>query len=491
MALKKLSEVKVGSVVRIGGIDYTVSGNFGYDLQLVRGGLSRRASNITNVNHGTLITVISEPSSKQQELNAALAKRKGDRKANLVESLKGQINGAKALGSAVDGKARFEASIAKAGVAAVREEVREVAQGIAGLNDDVENGFEEIEEDIEDIKERLEDVEYAVEGVSEDVGDVFARLSKLESKERARDMQNNIQAQLNQKLANKKSNSNGGNKMTNLLGSFKGLFGKVEGQFAVAATGQIAMRNGLSNSYVVYDKETGTITDVQNLVLDFKVPAFRLPVEAKDVKVGNIVVNNGTYGYVTETADGFVKVTFPTKNSQGTVLPTRNLVMAKPFYTVVQTLDIAGQAGFNPALLLAMGDGKKDDILPFLLMSGGLGGQAQAGGIDPTMLMLLGDNTDELLPFLLLQQGGLTQEGFNPLMLLALSGKGGKGKDLLPLLLMGQGGAQAGGINPLMLMAMGDGELDLTTLALMGGLGGANPFGQVAAPAKAKKEDGK
>lgn len=295
-----------------------------------------------------------------------------------------------------------------------------------------------------------------------------------------------LQDRLNQSLAQQKQTTQGGKgTMKNLFGAFKNQFGKVEGRFAFSiATGGLAIRKGHTNEFVAFNAETGTITEVTGLTLDFNVPAFKLPVEASQVKKGQIVLNGTDYGYVTNVADGYLEVVIPEKNVRGSVLPTTNVIMGgKAFYTVVQTLDAAGEGGFNPMLLMAMGDGKKDDLLPFLLMSGGLGGAQAAGQIDPMMLMMLQDSADDLLPLMLMQQGGALGEGFNPLMFLMMSdkkgGKGGKFDDLLPLMMMQQGGAAAGGINPMMLMMMGDGGGDMKDLLMMQALGGQgfNLFG--------------
>jgi hypothetical protein len=123
-----------------------------------------------------------------------------------------------------------------------------------------------------------------------------------------------------------------------------------------------------------------------------------------------------------------------------------------------------------------------------MALTGGFGG-GNAGEFNPMMLAMLGDNVDELLPLFLMQQGGATggKDLQSLLPLLLLGDKGGKSKDLLPLLAMsgGLGGAQgANGFNPMMMLALGDGELDVTTLALMGGFGQGGLFGQ----ASAKKE---
>ncbi|BCO16262.1 hypothetical protein_gp209 [Bacillus phage vB_BceM_WH1] len=264
--------------------------------------------------------------------------------------------------------------------------------------------------------------------------------------------------------------------MKNLFAGVKGQFGKVENVFAFSpVTGGLAVKVG-NGQFVAF--QDGQLVDVQGLTLDFKVPAFKLPVVASEVQAGDIVLNGAEYLYVTGVSDNYVEAVSPARREKVNVLPTTNLFFGKPFFTVVRTMDGAG-AGFDPTMLLLMSDGgNKEDLLPFLLMSGGLGGAQAAGQINPMMLMALQDSTDDLLPLLLMQQGGAMGEGFNPLMLLAMGeGKGGKLNDLLPLMMM-QGGGAAGAMNPMMMMMlMGDGKGgDMKDIMMMQALSGGNGF---------------
>lgn len=250
---------------------------------------------------------------------------------------------------------------------------------------------------------------------------------------------NNLQEKFAAKSASKQKG------FGSIVNNFKGLFGKVEGLFAFSPlTGGLAIKKK-DGGLVAY--KDGGLTDVSGLSLDFNVPAFKLPVAAKDVKAGDVVLHNGEAAYVIGVNDDYLETIVPEKASKGSVLPVKNILFGQSFYVVVKTLDAAGNGGFDPMLLLALGDGNKDDLLPLLLMGGGLGGNGQAGAIDPMTLMLLQDKTDDLLPLILMQQGGLAGQGFNPLFFLLGEDKGSK-SDLLPLLLMQQGGGLFGQAAP-------------------------------------------
>lgn len=384
-------------------------------------------------------------------------------------------------------QARLDATIAKSSVQSVRQEVKDTQSSVHNLAfevDAVARHNEELSEEVYVLSSRVNEI---TKKQLEEEKKVNLQ-NELNRKLAQSKVQADVQAQLNQKLNQKTTGGNG--TMKNVLGAFKNQFGKVEGKFAFSPiTGGLALRKGISQDFVAYNAATGELTDVSGLTLKFDVPAFKLPIGEKDVNPGDLVIHNGEFVYVTKKSDGYLETINPEKAVRGSVIPTKNALLGAAFYTVVKTLDAAGQGGFNPMLLMALNKGgSSSDLLPLLLASGGIGGGA-TGGIDPTMLMLLGDDVEDLLPLVLMQQGGATGAGFNPLMFLAMN-KGGKSKDLLPLLMMSgglQGGAQAGGMNPMMMMALaGDGDIDFTTLALMGGMNGGGLFGQ--APAVASKE---
>lgn len=555
MALKKIHEVKVGSKIRVKGVDYKVQRNTIADLVLnkvVGIALEERTTQLKQLLPDISATtgyveVTSEPkadltSELRGQLNVTPSSlteqlRKQKVQQDLTESLRSQVeedcdceddeddeDEDEEVSATVDvdyrgpietanlrsqaahqaaNQARLEATIAKAKATGAIESVNYLAEEVEIVSERLDV-HEEAHNALADVVERQafeqaissDSLASAFRGVS---GRVSAIENKIKEEERkvslqaelnrklaAKKVQSDLQAQLNQKLNQK---TTGGNGMKNILGAFKAQFGKVEGKFAFSpVTNGLALRKGISTDFVAYDAKAKTLTDVSGLTLKFDVPAFKLPTAEKDVKVGDIIIHNAEYVYVTKKADGYLETINPEKAVRGSVIPTKNALLGAAFYTVVKTLDAAGEGGFNPMLLMAMGNGSKDELLPLLLMSGGLGGAAKQGQIDPTMLMLLGDSVDELLPLVLMQQGGVTGQGFNPLMFLAMN-KGGKFSELLPLLAMtgglGQAGGQAGAINPMMLLAMGDGGSDMKDLFLMQALTGQNIFGGAAPKAPA------
>lgn len=383
-------------------------------------------------------------------------------------------------------EAKFQASTVAKKAEATALEVGDLSATLSAVDEDV-YGLTLRSNEQDRAIGAVQDYAYSVSDVAHNA---LRTAQRVEQKQTQEEQKMSLQNELNQKLAMQKkfnesvskNKTTGGNgTMKNVLGAIKNQFGKVEGKFAFSpVTGGLALRKGISQEFVAYNKEAKELTDVSGLTLKFDVPAFKLPVAANQVAVGDLVIHNNEYVYVTKKADGYLETLNPEKAVNGSVVPTKNALLGAAFYTVVKTLDAAGQGGFNPMMLMAMGDGNKDELVKIMALTGGLGGtQGEAGQIDPMMFALLGDNMDDLLPLMLMQQGGAVGgQGIQSMLPFLLMGdKGGKSKDLLPLLMMsgGLGGAQgqAGQMNPMMMMALaGDGEMDMTTLALMGGFGG-------------------
>lgn len=555
MSLKRLSDVSVGSLVKFGGDIYKLHsreyGNFLFQKKVgpffnaEKQGAGTLISDYDGA-ESHLVNVVEVASGSQSDLTSQLRKQVSTQ--SLTESLRAQVEeqdddddddddyspSSYAYGyaqpaqsvslpgidleqvkkdsltanlrsqQAVQGtaQAQLNATIAKAKATGAQASVEYLAEKL-----------EVVDHNTLLLRDDADEESYRLRQVQSQQEDHEYRIAALEEKQFEEENKVSLERELNEKLALQskfnqatKKQTTGGNGMKNVLGNFKNQFGKVEGKFAFAATGGIALRSGLTNTFVSYDKDAKTLTDVSGLTLKFDVPAFKLPVAAAQVKVGDLIIHNAEFVFVTKKADGYLEVINPEKGVNGSVVPTKNAILNAAFYTVVKTLDAAGGDGFNPLLLMAMSKGESNDsLLPLLLMGGGLGGNAQgaqAGAIDPMMFMLLGDKVDDILPLILMQQGGAlgggaAQGGIQGILPFLLMGDDKSSKDLLPLLMMSgglgaQGGGQAGAINPLMFLAMGDGDIDPMTLMMMsGGFGGQGGglFGQAPQAPQAPAQD--
>ena len=530
MALKRLSEVSIGSKIELHSRIYKVVENNDevvlLQKEVVKGIFGEKTGAgavISNYDgpESHLVNVVEEASGSKPSLTSQLKTQlNAGSQSSLTDSLRAQVTrGTVVSGNigfateklkpvpAVDLKTSLQAQVA----AQKADQAFKVGAEAKIAADSASKQASEVRSEVCAVKGEVRTVRNAIDAYNErqrqterSQGNLEARIARVEQKQVEEENKVSLQEQFNKQLglqkqfneSLKQQKTGGNNTMKKLLGNAFN-FGKVEGKFAFSPiTGGLALRKGISEDFIAYNKETKELTDVSGLTLKFNVPAFKLPVAAAQVVVGDIIIHNGEFVYVTKKADGYLEVINPEKGANASVIPTKNAILNATFYTVVKTLDAAGEGGFNPLLLMALDKGSdKKDLLPLLLMSGGLGNAGIPGAIDPTLLMLLGDDVDDLLPLVLMQQGGATGAGFNPLMFL-LMGKGEKSKDLLPLLFAtgGFSGAQAGAFNPMMLLAMGDGDIDpMTLMALSGGFGGqaGGIFGQAPAAAQAVNTDKK
>lgn len=195
-----------------------------------------------------------------------------------------------------------------------------------------------------------------------------------------------------------------------------------------------------------------------------KIPAFAMITPHDQVEPGDLVCGaDSILGWVTAKNGASYQLMDQHGHNKQYTLPKVTMAGIEGAMVVKNLFGLAGGAGAGAALggnlgmLLAFGgEDKLDDLLPLLLMSGGLGGAApSAGGVAAPNPMA------SILPLMLLSKGGLGG-----------ASAGGSSMDkLLPLLMMGGlGGGAGAGMNPLMMMAM---------------LGKGDVFGSADEPVKA------
>lgn len=141
--------------------------------------------------------------------------------------------------------------------------------------------------------------------------------------------------------------------------------------------------------------------DVSDMLIDIPNICYMMPVAKSTIKEGDFILHKGKWTRVdcVEEVDNYLSVEKINEQEVVQVLPTKN-VFGFDYYTkLICPIDsFEGADGFgattdNPfgmlPLMMAMKDGKKDNLLPFMLMSG------KMDMSNPMMLMMLsGDNSN-------------------------------------------------------------------------------------------------
>lgn len=167
------------------------------------------------------------------------------------------------------------------------------------------------------------------------------------------------------------------------------------------------------NTFVSYDKATGTYIDVTDLLFDIENMNYRMPIAANAVSVGDYIIHQHKWVRVLECLDaGRLQVEDIQERQVITILPVKN-VFGFDFYTKLFCFSenfLSGAATADspfgnllPLMLMSKGN-SKDNLLPLMMMSGGFGNGAQMnplmmyalmgnkGGSDNTLLMMMALN---------------------------------------------------------------------------------------------------
>lgn len=179
------------------------------------------------------------------------------------------------------------------------------------------------------------------------------------------------------------------------------------------ATAMSAMIQPIEN--VSYDLQTGStgiktgtgiVTfDGEGLSknpLDFfgmDIPAFAMLTPVSQVKAGDILVSEKkAYGFIQEVTESGSLRTLNVQGHSSRFLPTKvNMMGIEKGVTIVKSFgnlfgqSEGGQMDMSTLMMMSVMTGDKgnfEDMLPMLMLSGGLGGGA-AGAMNPLMLMML------------------------------------------------------------------------------------------------------
>lgn len=190
-------------------------------------------------------------------------------------------------------------------------------------------------------------------------------------------------------IENTNIKSEGENNMMNLNmgGMFKNLkFGPVGGDnFRLSPLGTAFKTH---DGYSVYNAEKQELTDVTGMVFNMPNAIFAMPIAHKKVKVNDVIIHQGNAVVVTEIKDKTLMVVNPFASEVREVMPTKS-VFGFNFYTRISALFDLGKANEDKPF---------GNMMPLMMMSGGMGANGE-GGMNPMMMAMMmsgamGDNKD-------------------------------------------------------------------------------------------------
>lgn len=177
----------------------------------------------------------------------------------------------------------------------------------------------------------------------------------------------------------------------------------------------IALKNA-AGDIVSYDKKKNEIVNVDLIDFDAKGMIYAMPCAIKDVHVGDVIRHtNGNAVFVTSVDNG-IHVVDVAAGEKKEILPTKSMFGFDFVTKIVTLIDFSGAnasadqpfGNLLPLMLLGESSGNMKDMLPMMMLMGGMNGAGtNAFGFDMS----------------------------NPLMMMALMG-GSEGNDFFPMMMM-------------------------------------------------------
>ena len=177
----------------------------------------------------------------------------------------------------------------------------------------------------------------------------------------------------------------------------------------------IALKNA-AGDIVSYDKQKNEIVNVDLIDFDAKGMIYAMPCAIKDVHVGDVIRHtNGNAVFVTSVDNG-IHVVDVAAGEKKEILPTKSMFGFDFVTKIVTLIDFSGAnasadqpfGNLLPLMLLGENSGNMKDMLPMMMLIGGMNGTgANTLGLDMS----------------------------NPLMMMALMG-GSEGNDFFPMMMM-------------------------------------------------------
>ena len=213
--------------------------------------------------------------------------------------------------------------------------------------------------------------------------------------------------------------------MDNVFGKLG--FGKcTDTRFALSING-IAVRQGNTNKFVVYNKENNEFVDTTDMLINIKDALFVLP--ATEINVGDTVVHENKAYYIVGTGREIKAVSYD--DCTQTVLIPKSTMFGLKYFTKVFSMfgdnfAATGELFSNPMMLMALisGDGNTD-ISKLMLFSS----LSKGEGFNNPMLMsmlLKDDSKSDLSTFAMMSMLG---NGTNPFAPKAPKAKENKGNE--------------------------------------------------------------
>ena len=184
-------------------------------------------------------------------------------------------------------------------------------------------------------------------------------------------------------------------------------FGPVASHIRMSPYG-LAIKSA-DNKFVSYDKDSGSVVDVEVFNFDAQKFLYKMPVPVSQVAVGDVVVHMRKPMFVREVKGNVVSVVDIYNAEAKDILPVKSPFGFNFITKIVSLIDMSGANAETPfgnmLPLLMMGEGQDfKDILPLMLMTGNTGAFGDMSQNSLLWFAMMSDkgNMNDMLPFLLM-----------------------------------------------------------------------------------------
>ena len=184
-------------------------------------------------------------------------------------------------------------------------------------------------------------------------------------------------------------------------------FGPVASHIRMSPYG-LAIKSA-DNKFVSYDKDSGSVVDVEVFNFDAQKFLYKMPVPVSQVAVGDVVVHMRKPMFVREVKGNVVSVVDIYNAEAKDILPVKSPFGFNFITKIVSLIDMSGANAETPfgnmLPLLMMGEGQDfKDILPLMLMTGNTGAFSNMNQNSLLWFAMMSDkgNMNDMLPFLLM-----------------------------------------------------------------------------------------